>query len=71
MKRIKEGYGYWKIDDYPLGGCFRRAGAPIPLTELKEPVYYKRHGLLCIGLTADGQKVAVAPDCVEEVKHDA
>ena len=54
MKRIKEGYGYWKIDDYPLGGCFRRARAPIPLTELKDPVYYKRHGLLCIGLTADG-----------------
>jgi hypothetical protein len=23
--RIKPGYGYWLTDNFPIGGCFRRA----------------------------------------------
>ena len=37
-KVLKSGWGYWDVSFYPYGGCFRRATADIPLTEVIEPV---------------------------------
>lgn len=58
LKRIKPGYGYWLTDDYPIGGCFRRAGADgLDVVEVirRFPAY---RGVDEEGRTADGRKVA-------------
>jgi hypothetical protein len=38
---IKQGCGYWDVSVYPMGGCFRRAQAPIELAEVEVIDRYK------------------------------
>lgn len=62
IKVIKAGYGYWEVDHYPIGGCFRRAasgGEPIVEVLRSFKVY---RGANEEGRTADGRKVAYNAD---------
>ena len=40
--KLKPGWGYWEIDRYPIGGCFRRADGPPspgkPIAEVLEDI---------------------------------
>ena len=66
MKTIKAGCGYWEIDRYPIGGCFRRAprnGTSILLTDITGPVDSSK-GRVYLATTDAGARVAVSPDCV-------
>jgi hypothetical protein len=38
---IKPGCGYWDVTVYPMGGCFRRAQAPIELEQVEIVDRYK------------------------------
>lgn len=74
---LRNGYGYYLIDAYPIGGCFRRAGTHgLEIAEIEETWTKPCHGCNARGTTADGHKVAfhtahldraVAPVETEEV----
>ena len=73
MLRIKPGYGYWDITNYPIGGCFRRAdrdGAEsviiIDTTAEIEPSY---KGVNRRGKSADGRLIAWHSEHAEQIKE--
>ena len=55
--RIEPRYGYWDTTDYPIGGCFRRAGAEGLAVEVTRTFPWC-HGCNTEGRTADGRTVA-------------
>ena len=69
MKRIKAGSKFWIVGHFPVGGIIRRTHEPIILVKIENIIDYGDQSLL-IGLTEDGRKVAVAPDCIEESAPD-
>ena len=61
---IRPGCGYWSIDRYPVGGCFRRVAADSPgmvLHEISGPVESIK-GPVYLATTPDGGRVAVSAD---------
>ena len=54
--KIKKGYGYWKIDKYPIGGDFHRATEDISITNIENIDSFK--GVNTIGITEKGDKIA-------------
>jgi hypothetical protein len=66
--RIKPGHGYWQTTTYPIGGCFRRAGADgveiVGHKRLIEPPY---KGCDIEVYLADGNTAAVAQRYTELV----
>jgi hypothetical protein len=54
---IRDGFGYWDCTDYPIGGCFRRAGSGGLLVRSIEKIPHFK-GSDRIGLTDDGRRVA-------------
>ena len=55
---IKPGYGYFDTTNYPVGGCFLRAGANgVPLVSITE-WGERQQGCNASGITEDGRKVA-------------
>jgi hypothetical protein len=56
---IKQGCGYWDVTLYPMGGCFRRAQAPIELTDVEIVDRYKGGAPKTLRGKAGGVKIAV------------
>lgn len=57
LGRIKPRYGYYETSDYPIGGCFRRAGElGVPITVTR--VFESYHGCNAEGTNLDGKSVA-------------
>ncbi len=55
---LKPGCGYWETTNYPLGGCFRRAGQEeIPVKMVTDSQFVKGYGHLAEFVTADGKKL--------------
>ena len=63
---IKQGFGYWDVTNYPVGGSFKRAKEDLPVTVTEGPAKTS-HGYLCFFKTADGRRVAAGEQCFEEV----
>ena len=62
-KAIRPGCGYWQIDDYPIGGSFRRTprdGQLLFLKDLSDPVESIK-GKMILATTSDGRRIAVSP----------
>lgn len=63
-RAIQSGCGYWEIDNYPIGGSFRRTPYDGPLVFLQDitgPVESIK-GKMMLATTADGRKIAVSPE---------
>jgi len=56
---IKQGCGYWDVTVYPMGGCFRRAQAPIELAEVEVIDRYKGGAAKTLRGKAGAVKIAV------------
>jgi hypothetical protein len=67
MERIKQGWGFWETDHYPIGGCFRRAGSNCLIAETLRYIKPAYRGADREVLLEDGRKVAVGNRCIEEV----
>jgi len=59
---IKQGYGYWDITNYPIGGCFRRATSDFEVSRTGDPVKTS-HGHLAIFETSDNRRIAAQEQC--------
>jgi hypothetical protein len=59
---IKQGYGYWDITNYPIGGCFRRATTDLEVALVSDPVRTS-HGYLAVFETADNRRIAAQEQC--------
>jgi hypothetical protein len=56
---IKPGCGYWDVTVYPMGGCFRRAQAPIELDQVEVVDRYKGGAPKTLRGTAGKVRIAV------------
>jgi hypothetical protein len=57
--RIKAGYGYWKTDSYPIGGCFARAGeSGVEIARITREFKPSVKGCNREALTTMGEKIA-------------
>lgn len=56
---IKQGCGYWDVTVYPMGGCFRRAQAPVELTEVEVVDRYRGGAPETLRGKAGAVKIAV------------
>ena len=65
--RLKARYGYWETDNYPIGGCFRRAGdAGKNIKEIIRKLDPKVLGCNAEVLFADGTRGALKLEYTEE-----
>lgn len=66
MERIKPKYGFWEVDHYPIGGCFRRAPVNgLELTSIGPVLETPYKGCHTYAVTADGRRVAISWDAIE------
>ena len=67
-EQIKQGWGFWETDHYPIGGCFRRAGADCHIAKTLREIVPPYKGADREVVLADGRRVAVGNRCIETVE---
>lgn len=65
--RIRPGYGFWRTDHYPIGGCFDRAGSDGVVLKEVLRTFQDFNGVNTEGRTLKGERVAFSSDHTDTV----